>query len=436
MLGFAGVVAAFAIVIAAGRYILNPVFSVLARTGAGEVMTAAALLVVLGAAVLMQMAGMSMALGAFLAGLLLSESRFRHELEANIEPFRGLLMGLFFMSVGMALDGKVVAGSAVWLLVAAAAIISVKAIIVFGLMQMSSCNTRDSVAGASVLTMAGEFAFVVFPVAVAAGLMTMQEAGLLAALTALTMIVSPVLAKVHDVIAARRTGSGDSKAAEDIPDAAKGSVLVIGFGRFGQLAVQVLLASQTDVTVIDKDEDRIRSALRFGFKVYYGNGSRLDILRAAGAGEAKILAVCVDDREAANAIVEIAKHNFPLTKICVRAYDRVHALELMELGVDHFERETAAAAINFGGALYRTMSGNAEKAEELMGFVRSRDAERLALQRTEGLMAGSYHAGQPVPEPLVKPVRHAQALSEDTARLVEPSGADTVVATTTGSDKP
>lgn len=417
LLAFAGVVAAFAIVIFAGRYILNPLFSVLARSGAGEVMTAAALLVVLGAAVLMQMAGMSMALGAFLAGLLLSESRFRHELEANIEPFRGLLMGLFFMSVGMSLDGKIVASSALWLGIAAVTIIAVKAVIVFGLLQMSGCNHRDGIAGASVLTMAGEFAFVVFPVAVAAGLMSMQQAGLLAALTALTMIVSPLLAKLNDVLAARHSPLDSGKPAEEIPDAAKGSVLVIGFGRFGQLAVQVLLAGQTDVTVIDKDENRIRSALRFGFKVYYGDGARLDVLRAAGAQDAKVLAVCVDDREAANMIVEIAKQNFPLTKLCVRAYDRVHALQLMEMGVDQFERETSESAIQFGGALFRTLTGDVEKAAELKDFVRTRDAERLAVQRNEGLMAGTYGAGEPTPEPLVKPARQAQALTDDTARL-------------------
>jgi glutathione-regulated potassium-efflux system protein KefB len=420
LIGFAGVVAAFGIVIFAGRYILNPMFSVLARSGAGEVMTAAALLVVLGAAVLMQAAGMSMALGVFLAGLLLSESRFRHELEANIEPFRGLLMGLFFMSVGMSLDGGIVAGSALWLAVAAVLVIAVKGAVVFALMRSSSCARCDALSGASVLTMAGEFAFVVFPVAVAAGLMTMQQAGLLAALTALTMIVSPLLAKLVDVAAARlRAPEEAARPAEDIPDDARGSVLVVGFGRFGQLAVQVLLAGRADVTVIDKDEGRIRSALRFGFKVYYGDGSRPDVLRAAGAQEAAVLAICVDDRHAANTIVEIAQQNFPLTKIFVRAYDRVRALELMEMGVDHFERETAESALSFGGALYETLTEDAGKAAELRDFVRKRDMERLALQRTEGLMAGSYHPVSPTQEPLFKPSRDATALSEETARLAE-----------------
>jgi len=436
LIGFAGVLAAFAVVIFAGRYILNPLFSVLARSGAGEVMTAAALLVVLGAALLMQLAGMSMALGAFLAGLLLSESRFRHELEANIEPFRGLLMGLFFMSVGMSLDGKIVTSHAPWLAAAAVAIVSVKAVIVYALMMMSDCNKRDAIAGASVLTMAGEFAFVVFPVAVAVGLMTMQQAGLLAALTALTMIVSPLLAKLHDVAASRFRKREAGRPAEEIPDDAKGSALVVGFGRFGQLAVQVLLAGQTDVTVIDSDENRIRAALRFGFKVYYGDGTRPDVLRAAGAQEARVLAICVDDRKTANAIVEIARQNFPLTKIYVRAYDRVHALELLELGVDHLERETAAGAVDFGGALYRALSGDADKAAELVEFVQARDAERLVLQRSEGLMAGDYGSTAPTPEPIVKPSRQSEPLSGDTALLVEEDDVSESGSAASSSDPP
>lgn len=419
----AGVIAAFAIVIFAGRYIINPVFSILARSGAQEVMTAAALLVVLAAALLMQFAGMSIALGAFLAGLLLSESRFRHELEADIEPFRGLLMGLFFMLVGMSLDRAIVAEYAMWLAIAAVLLIAAKGAIVFALMRLTGCGNRDALAGSSVLTMAGEFAFVVFPVAVAAGVMSLQQAGLLAALTALTMIVSPLLAKVCELIVGRALPAHVPKPAEDIPDSAKGSVLVVGFGRFGQLAVQVLLAGRANVTVIDSDEDRIRTALRFGFKVYYGDGTRLDVLRAAGAEKAEVLAVCVDRREDINLIVEIARANFPLTHIHARAYDRIHALELIEKGVDHFERETAEGAMAFGGALFRELSGDAGKAAELVDFVRKRDAERLVRQQAEGVLAGAYGPDGVKPEPVVKPARPAEALTPETARLSEAGNA-------------
>ncbi|MGE3643568.1 MAG: monovalent cation:proton antiporter-2 (CPA2) family protein [Beijerinckiaceae bacterium] len=415
----AGVAAAFALVVFAGRYIINPVFSVLARSGAQEVMTAAALLVVLAAALLMQVAGMSMALGAFLAGLLLSESRFRHELEADIEPFRGLLMGLFFMSVGMSLDRAIVAEYALWLAIAAVLLILAKGAIVFVLMRLTGCPGGEALAGASVLTMAGEFAFVVFPVGVAAGVMTLQQAGLLAALTALTMILSPLLAKACELAANRAPPSQAHRPAEEIPDSAKGSILVVGFGRFGQLAVQVLLAGRANVTVIDSDEDRIRTALRFGFKVYYGDGTRLDVLRAAGAENAQVLAVCVDRRESVNQIVDIARQRFPLTRIYARAYDRIHALELLEKGVDHFERETAESAIAFGGALFAELTGDTARASELVDFVRKRDAERLAQQQTEGVLSGAYGPDGVKPEPVVKPARAAEALSPETARLSE-----------------
>ncbi len=413
LLGFAAVVAAFAIVIFAGRFILNPFFSFLARTGSGEIMTAAALLVVLGAALLMQQVGMSMALGAFLAGLLLSESRFRHELEADIEPFRGLLMGLFFMSVGMSLDRKVVADSLPWLTMAVIAVLMIKAIIVFVLMRTATCNNRDAIEGASVLPMAGEFAFVVFPVAASVGILTAQQSSLLAALTAITMIASPLIAKATEAVLRRSAGPVVLRDAEDIPDAAKGKILVVGFGRFGQLAVQVLLSGRADVTVIDKDEARIATALSFGFKVYYGDGTRLDVLRAAGAGGAQILAVCVDVAKDADTIVDIAKQHFPLTTICVRAYDRIHALKLMENGVDNIERETAEGAIRFGGNLYKLLTQDAEKAGELVEFVRKRDAELLLLQRSEGIRAGRFGFDGVKPEPLVKPSREARNLGAE-----------------------
>jgi glutathione-regulated potassium-efflux system protein KefB len=284
LIAFAGAVAAFAVVILAGRYVLNPFFAILARAGAREVMAAAALLVVLGAAVLMQAAGLSMALGAFLAGLLLSESNFRHQLEADIEPFRGLLMGLFFMSVGMAIDGKLVMANLGFLAIAAILLVAAKGVVAFALMRVSGSRTCDSISGASTLTTAGEFAFVVFPVAMAAGLLTATQAGLLSALTALTMIVGPLSAKALDVLASRVKPDGENLPAEEVPEEARGQILVIGFGRFGQLAVQVLMAGRANVTVIDNDIGRIRNAARFGFKVFYGDGTRLDVLRAAGGG--------------------------------------------------------------------------------------------------------------------------------------------------------
>lgn len=419
LLAFAVVLAAVAFVIGAGRYVLNPVFAILARAGAREVMAAAALLVVLGAALLMQSAGLSMALGAFLAGLLLSESSFRHQLEADIEPFRGLLMGLFFMSVGMAIDGKVVAAQWQGLLAAALALVALKGVIVFALMRMSGSRLCDAISGASVLTTAGEFAFVVFPVAFAAGLLNAQQTALLMAVTAITMIFGPLTAKLLDRLAARCAPAGESQDAESVPDHARGNVLVIGFGRFGQLAVQVMLAARMNVTVIDNDVARIRNAARFGFKVYYGNGTRLDVLRAAGAGEAQLIAVCVNGKEDATHILELVKSQFPGARVHVRAFDRVHALELFERNADHFERETFESAIRFGASVTSALTGDPELAESVAADVRQRDIERLKLQQ-DGLLYSEVSPWTSIePEPLTPVSRPARPLNRETAVIVE-----------------
>lgn len=419
LLAFGAVIAAVAFVIGAGRYVLNPVFAVMARAGAREVMAAAALLVVLGAAMLMQAAGLSMALGAFLAGLLLSESSFRHQLEADIEPFRGLLMGLFFMSVGMAIDGKVVAAQWPGLLSAALALVVLKGAIVFALMRLSGSRLSDAISGASVLTTAGEFAFVVFPVAFAAGLLTAQQAAVLTAVTAITMIFGPLMAKLLDRLAARCVPAGERPEAEIVPGHARGNVLVVGFGRFGQLAVQVMLAGRMNVTVIDHDVARIRNAARFGFKVYYGDGTRLDVLRAAGAGEARLVAICVNAKDDATHILELVKSQFPQARVHVRAYDRVHALELFERDADHFERETFESAIRFGAAVTQALTGDAKLASNIAADVRQRDIERLKLQQ-EGLLYSEVSPWKSiVPEPLTPPAQPARPLNRETAVIVE-----------------
>ncbi len=419
LLAFGGAVAAFLAVLLAGRYVLNPLFAIMAKAGAREIMAAAALLVVLGAAVLMQAAGLSMALGAFLAGLLLSESNFRHQLEADIEPFRGLLMGLFFMSVGMAIDGKLVLANLGLLVLLAIVLVAAKGLVAFALMRISGSRLCDSISGASTLTTAGEFAFVVFPVAMAAGLLTPSQAGLLSALTALTMIAGPLAAKALDGLAARFQPEGENLPAEDIPVEARGQILVVGFGRFGQLAVQVLLAGRANVTVIDNDIGRIRNAARFGFKVFYGDGTRLDVLRAAGAEQARIVAVCIDRPDEATRIVEICKANFPLARVHVRAFDRIHALKLLEKRADFQLRETFESAIAFGGATYAAMSGDRERARELVAHVRQLDNERLALQQA-GAAYSELAPWQTIqPEPLTQAAQRAKPLSPETADIVE-----------------
>jgi CPA2 family monovalent cation:H+ antiporter-2/glutathione-regulated potassium-efflux system protein KefB len=412
-------VAALGALVLAGRYLLNPLFRMVAWVGARELMTSAALLVVLGSAVAMQMSGMSMALGAFLAGLMLAESNFRHQLEADIEPFRGLLLGLFFMSVGMSIDGRMVLAHAAPLLAGAVGIVLAKLAIAYGAMRAGGAPHKEALSAAAVLTPAGEFAFVLLPLAATLQLATREEATLFSALAALTMLFGPLLAMGIHRWQQRGEGQGQAEeAADDFTDA-RGNVLVVGFGRFGQVLNQVLLAADVDVTVIDHNMDRIRSASSFGFKVYYGDGTRLDVLRAAGAEKARLIAICVDGAKAASTIAEMVRTTFPHAQVYVRAYDRTHAIDLMNREADYVMRETFESALAFGTATLVALGEPQGRAVEITADVRKRDIARLAMQRSDGLMAGAHLLRGPVkPEPLTAPKHGAKALSPETKALI------------------
>ena len=412
------VAAAIAAVVVAGRYLLNPLFRLLSETGAREVMTAAALLVVLGAALLMLLVGMSMALGAFLAGVLLAESNYRHELEADIEPFRGLLLALFFLGVGMTIDLDVVRAHPWLILAAALAITAIKAAIVWGLFGMTCVRRGDALRAGSILTGAGEFAFVLFPLGASLGVLSSEQRSVLTAIAAVTMLFGPPVAALADV-ALRRFARGEKPEPEEF-DGVTGSVLVIGFGRFGQIVSQCLLAEGVDVTAIDVSAGMIQNASRFGFKVYYGDGTRLDVLRAAGAGNARVIAVCLDDKRAATRIVEMAHAEFPGVKLFVRSYDRVHTLELIAKGVDYELRETYESALAFGRHTLEEMGLDPERTREIEAEVRRRDVDRLALQQAGDIYAGAelmpYHT---LPhEPLSEPKRRAVPLNEEAGDII------------------
>jgi glutathione-regulated potassium-efflux system protein KefB len=410
--------ASIAAVVIAGRYLLNPFLALLAGTGAREVMTAAALLVVLGAAALMQFAGMSMALGAFLAGVLLAESNYRHELEADIEPFRGLLLALFFMSVGMSIDMQVVAANLVLIAAAAIVITLVKAGIVALLFRATCPHPDDALRAGSVLTAAGEFAYVLIPFGVTLSVMAVREASLFSAIAAVTMLMGPPVASLADQVLARL---GRNRLPEpDALEGVTGTALVIGFGRFGQLVSQCLLAEGVDVVTIDNDPEMIANAGRFGFKVYYGDGARLDVLRAAVRAEVRLVAVCVDKREAANRIVDLVRSEFPGLKLYVRSYDRRHTLELLAKGIDFEIRETFESAIEFGRAVLEGLGLAHERAVEVADYIRQRDMDRLALQQVEGIAAGRdlVWKQRVRPEPLSEPVRKSEALNAEARELV------------------
>ena len=408
---------AIALIVLAGRYLLNPLFRLLAQTGSREVMTAAALLVVLGAALTMQKAGASMALGAFLAGVLLAESNYRHELEADIEPFRGLLLALFFMGIGMSIDLATVRAN-LWLIVAAAVLITVLKAAIVWLLFRTTCGHRwDALRAGSVLTGAGEFAFVLIPLGASLDVLDTRQASILTAIAAITMLLGPFVASLANELMRRFSGP-DLREPDDFSDAS-GSVLVIGFGRFGQIVSQCLLAEGIDVTAIDNDPEMLESVARFGFKVYYGDGTRLDVLRAAGASEARLIAVCIDNPEAASRIVDLVRAECPAAKLYVRSFDRRHTLQLIAKGVDFELRETYESALVFGRNTLEGLGFDLERAAAVEAFVRRRDLERLALQQAEGISAGLdlLHARM-VHEPLSAPTREVKPLNPEAKEII------------------
>jgi glutathione-regulated potassium-efflux system protein KefB len=405
--------AAFLALVIAGRYLLNPLFRLLAKADAREVMTAAALLVVLGAAEAMHKVGLSSALGAFVAGLLLSESNFRHQLEADIEPFRSLLLGLFFMSVGMGIDARLVASNWPLVLGGTGLVLLVKFVLAFLLLRVGRLTRLDALRAAILLASVGEFAFVILPLAEQNDMISPKQASLLSAVAAMTMFFVPLLAKGLEGLIGWQARKRAPLEIEEDYDGAEGEVLVIGFGRFGQVVNQMFLAAERNVTVIDRNIDRIRSAGTFGFKVYYGDGRRLDVLRAAGAEKAAILAICLDDREAATTITEMARRAFPQARLYVRAYDRVHALELMERGVRAPIRETFDSALTLGREALMGLGMSGDEAEEIRQDVRRRDIQRLFRQRDEGLLGGAelLHGASLQPTPLSEPKRKGRDIS-------------------------
>lgn len=377
--------AAITLLVVAGIYLLNPMFRLLAASRAREVMTAAALLVVLGAALWMQLGGLSTAMGAFLAGVLLSESSFRHQLEADVEPFRGLLLGLFFLAVGMALDLSVIADN--WRLVAVsvAALMGLKALIIYLVARLNRASRAEALERMVLMAQGGEFAFVLYSAAVGVGLLNAENNAILNAIVIISMGLTPLFVVLHDRL---KPAAKVSTEGLEGPDGLTGSVLIIGFGRFGQVVCQPLLARKCAITIIDNDPEMIRAAETFGFKVWFGDGTRRDILAAAGAETARAIVIATDKPEVTTRIAKLVHHEFPNAEILARAWDRAHSLELIKEGVDHQMRETFHSALALGSEALEVLGVDPEEISELADLVRKRDAERLALQTTGDIYSG------------------------------------------------
>ncbi|NCT97770.1 MAG: potassium transporter [Comamonadaceae bacterium] len=378
-----------ALLVAVGLWLLNPLFQVLANAHAREVMTAAALLVVLGAALLMQLGGLSMAMGAFLAGVLLSESTFRHQLEADIEPFRGLLLGLFFLGVGMSLDLSAVARHWALILAGVLSLMVVKALCIYVVARLTHSPHADALDRAVLMAQGGEFAFVLFAAALAGRVIDPVVNANMTAIVVLSMALTPLA-----VLALQRWAprAGPSTEGAPVPDHEAGAVLIIGFGRVGQIASQNLLLLGAEITIIDADPQLAREAEHFGFKVYYGDGTRLDILHAAGADDAKVILVCVDEASAATLIVEQCKHAFPQARVVARSFDRGHAAELVKAGADVQVRETFESAMVMGREALLALGTEPMAVDAIVADMRRRDAERFQLE----LDGGGLIAGRPM----------------------------------------
>lgn len=410
---------AIAGLIAAGYWLLNPLFRLLAAAKAREVMTAAALLVVLGAALLMQVSGLSMAMGAFLAGVLLSESTFRHQIEADIEPFRGILLGLFFLGVGMSLDLSVVQQN--WQLIVSGvlAMMFAKALMIYVVARMTKSSHIEALDRALLMAQGGEFAFVLFAAAVSAQVIDNTVKSNLTAIVVLSMVLTPILG----VVFKRFTQTKNEISLENVnvAEGLSGRILLIGFGRFGQVASQLLLARGVDVTIIDNDIDMIQNAEKFGFKIYYGDGCRLDILHASGASTAEAIVVCVDSKETTNRIVELVTHEFPLAKLLVRSYDREHSLHLVKQKVDYMIRETFESAIKFGGVILDRLGVDEDEVKRISDEIRERDEERFETEiAADDVYAGvglQYSHSHPRPtSPLLRPKQAGRILNDEEAQ--------------------
>lgn len=386
-----------------GRYALDPLFGIIVDTGAKEAMIAAALFIVIGAAVLMQYAGLSMAMGAFIAGVMLAESSYRHELEADIEPFRGVLLGLFFIAVGLAVDLRVVWDNIFLIAALVVAFMIIKGTLIYLLCRTFGSDHNDAVRVGLVLPQHGEFGFVLFSAAAGVALLEPQETSFLIALVTLSMALTPLTMKLAPLL---MRDAGAEQMEEDF-EGAGSPVLMIGFSRIGQIAAQALLAGGCDVTVLDNSAERIRQAKSFGFRIYFGDGTRKDVLTAAGIENAKLVAVTTQTRATTDAVVELVASEFPDKKIYVRSYDRGHALELLGRHDDIWQiRETFESALVMGRALLEELGYSGDEAIAIIDDVRRRDKKRLKVQMEDGLYAGRENLhSSPVPEPLIDPDR-------------------------------
>ncbi len=370
------VVAAVGAIVLAGRFLARPLFRIVARAEVREIFTATGLVLVVGVALLMQSVGLSPALGAFVAGVVLADSEFRHEIESDIEPFRALLLGLFFISVGAGINFDVIRAQPVTIAVLVIGLLIVKAAILFGVARAFKRPRADSALIALALAQGGEFAFVLFTFAKTQGVLADAIIDPLSAAVAISMALTPLLLILGERLTTKLAEPSERATPEDLPFD-RPHVLIAGFGRFGQVAHRLLVANGFNTSVLEHNADQVELVRGFGQKANYGDASREALLRAAGADDARLLIVAIDNQDKAIEIVETARKHFPHLKILARAYDRRHVYELMKAGADMIERETFEGALRMGAAGLRGLGFGAHRAERAAGLFRRHDHRQL-----------------------------------------------------------
>jgi CPA2 family monovalent cation:H+ antiporter-2 len=379
-------VLAICLVLVIGRYLTNPFLRLISHYGSAEVMTAAALLIVMATALGMQEAGLSMGMGAFVAGILLANSTFKHQLEMEIEPFKGLLLGLFFIAIGMNLELSLLVSQPLFILAASICLVVIKTLVIFGVLRLAKQNKTDSIRIGLMLSQGGEFAFVVMAQASANSLIDITVANQVTLIVGISMALTSPLVILHSIWFNSRNCPPvyDTTTDTDEPQ-----VLIAGFGRFGQVSGRILAANNIAFTALDKDAEHIEFLRQFGSKVFYGDASRLDLLKIAGIEHAKVLLVAIDNQEEALQVVTLVSKKYPHIKIIARARNRLVATKLAELGVTNFVREQFAGGLEAAGLLLKEYGFPTVQAEKMVSIFAHHDkllldkaiAERMDMQQ-------------------------------------------------------
>jgi glutathione-regulated potassium-efflux system ancillary protein KefC len=418
------IVGGFAAAILASRYVIRPLMHFVAVANAREAFLALALLLVVGAALSAGYLGLSPALGAFLGGVLLANSEYRHELESNLMPFRDLLLGLFFISVGMSIAFSVLMEQPFFVLSLVAVLVGIKIAVLFALTTIFRMHVSERLLLSILLSQAGEFAFVVLQFAQSRAHFTSPELELLTVVVALSMATTPILLFLFDKLWAPRM---QASLAEPEPEAIDGnhSVIVLGYGRFGQIVTRLLRARGYRMTLIDDDPAQIALVRRFGVKVFYGDAARLEILRAAGAAQARMIVIAVAGAERILAIAELIRRNFPHVIVAARAVDRSHAHDLMALGVQVFERETFRAAVRLGERALVALGHSEEEARKAGAAFESHDVKMLldsfAVRHDQSAYVGFIRRSSEMLEQVMR--ADIESAEENRRRVAEASGA-------------